>query len=1264
MLPSLLLLLLLFLLLLLLLLPTAATNCPPGSGLFPTSPSTPGAIVVQDTTDPCACDLDSVVDGNSNSESLNHPGCDPNEWYNGKHFCYTKLECGGAEDGDYDDDYYFYAGMEWRYCDPEVDSNTWLCQSCDAGFYGEGYRDFCLKCPAGTFMSTTGATKCTDCPADRPDSLSGATAEIQCRNTLECDSVKIEGCVDTTHAVVTGDYVPYFGYKCDGTSAAEGFPVYRRQISTEGNVLGVPYMTENNYYLYYLSELNRWAISDFCGHDSEHEATGVAGGVPFMNTDDEWMCWNGRDDVGNSLYTTGQMTITCDWDAVAAPCGIGEYGAGGSDCTSCPRSLPLSSAGATSIDQCVQDPEDCVQVTMAGCAGTLLEDFVNGAFELFDGDCGDGTGGRPAYARTHLAVNMYLYFIVEYGVWATSDACGSRDVQFSAGLAGELPFLSPADTWSCNNYDVDLLTLPQNISCSRYLCEPGSGSLTGGECSNCPPGTYGDGTTPCTSCVAGYNPSAGSVSADDCRACPHGSASTIIGAVDAESCGICPSGTYAKDGEPCAPCPPATFNPNQNSTSPDSCLACPEGTTSLSASSSEAACVNPNTVLRNIFVLSPQGISTFVDSELKTVFNGAPLDEAGSLTFVATDTILAASYGSGQVLEFKYDGALVGVFAAVAEAAGVLFLPDLSPPQVAVAGKQGVLFFDLADGLGDGELQEDEDAIARIDIPSRPFDLARRGDDQLLITTPVAVFLACVPGSACGESEPQLIHTHTSANVLPRIATISHDQFVLLVAGTALVCAITDVAECEVFAASEGRILTSVHYDPEQELVFVGDLLSLSVRALDLTGSLVASTFNPSIPTDLMFKSGNCAPLASVSPLTEASAVVTISLPITLHDRFNDPVTSISAYELSNFNLTAHGLVRVSDTLSLPHSFNGDFESSSASPSSLTATVDITYSGDWAFIIQENFKSEYSQLIGPSDFSVHVDAGPTHAPSSDVSFVPTLTAGDTFTATLSTVDVHGNPTSHDGGTFFAEINEKRIQLSRDSSDTLSFGARLTEAGPYFFSIEHSQTNLLAGSSQFGVQVSAASPDPTKCSHSLVDMVYFDPRRGKLLSLQVIPYDAFMNLATASDDDLKAVITGYTNEALVYPLLPPNYEQRIEFPIDTNVIVEIAFTYEGVSLPGTPKEITISLPPRLPFTAIIVGLSVATVLLLVLFASVYRRRVRSDKSKIDNARSSHRRSSDVARALASEKHILEIRNDDLQVSAHTRAFVHICVWHIS
>ena len=42
-------------------------------------------------------------------------------------------------------------------------------------------------------------------------------------------------------------------------------------------------------------------------------------------------------------------------------------------------------------------PEDCLEVTFAGCYGMQAESYVNGVYELYEGDCGTGTAGRDAY---------------------------------------------------------------------------------------------------------------------------------------------------------------------------------------------------------------------------------------------------------------------------------------------------------------------------------------------------------------------------------------------------------------------------------------------------------------------------------------------------------------------------------------------------------------------------------------------------------------------------------------------------------------------------------------------------------------------------------------------------------------------------------------------------------------------------------------------------------------------------------------------------
>ncbi|GMI28795.1 hypothetical protein TeGR_g1842 [Tetraparma gracilis] len=88
--------------------------------------------------------------------------------------------------------------------------------------------------------------------------------------------------------------------------------------------------------------------------------------------------------------------------------------------------------------------------------------------------------------------------------------------------------------------------------------------------------------------------------------------------------------------------------------------------------------------------------SKFGDN-FETVLAGAAsessLKSPKSLTFISATTLLISSFGSDEVLEFKYTGEFLRVFAEVAEPRGLLHLPDLDPPRVAVCSS------------GDGEVK-------------------------------------------------------------------------------------------------------------------------------------------------------------------------------------------------------------------------------------------------------------------------------------------------------------------------------------------------------------------------------------------------------------------------------------------------------------------------------------------------------------------------------------------------------------------------------
>lgn len=145
-------------------------------------------------------------------------------------------------------------------------------------------------------------------------------------------------------------------------------------------------------------------------------------------------------------FVSNPSTVGCIlYEGDDLPCAVGTYSESGvgpdGDCpNSCPSDRPTtSSTGALSIEDCVPPPEECIQVEVDGCAGTLQDGVVTGVFDVFDGEC-DHTAGRRSYFRED--AGQYLYVRASAGRCLCSAASLKRtpNADSSSALA------SPAGT--------------------------------------------------------------------------------------------------------------------------------------------------------------------------------------------------------------------------------------------------------------------------------------------------------------------------------------------------------------------------------------------------------------------------------------------------------------------------------------------------------------------------------------------------------------------------------------------------------------------------------------------------------------------------------------------------------------------------------------------------------------------------------------------------------------------------------------------------
>jgi len=127
----------------------------------------------------------------------------------------------------------------------------------------------------------------------------------------------------------------------------------------------------------------------------------------------------------------------------------------------------------------------------------------------------------------------------------------------------------------------------------RVICPTGTYNLIAGEreilaCLTCPPGFYCPDTKTKTPCPSGTFSSATGVT--NLSACLPCSENTFSNA-GATFCSLCPPGSYCPDIRTKFDCPQNTYSTTNGAKSPSTCLTCPTGTYSASASASCTYCL-------------------------------------------------------------------------------------------------------------------------------------------------------------------------------------------------------------------------------------------------------------------------------------------------------------------------------------------------------------------------------------------------------------------------------------------------------------------------------------------------------------------------------------------------------------------------------------------------------------------------------------------------------------------------------------------------
>jgi len=739
-------------------------------------------------------------------------------------------------------------------------------------------------------------------------------------------------------------------------------------------------------------------------------------------------------------------------------------------------------------------------------------------------------------------------------------------------------------------------------------------------CVPCDPGSYKSTTSAdlCMPCAGGtFNPLRGSADPSACQACEAGKASVTSGASDPSQCVPCVEGTWAPAGSvTCGLCPLGTFNPVLGSGSITDCQACPDGMSSLPGATTASECVDDSGTF-NMFVAegSSNRVSTFSRSTFgfSPVFQGLPLNAPYGLVFISAIHFVVASTTTNQISKFMYDGTYVGAFASVSEPRGLLLLPDLDPPQVAVAvtvrttqGTKKKIVFRSADGGS---------AVGEVELFMSEFwsyvvhDLATAGEatSQLLVTLEHSsggsarmIYLVCVPNTQCSDSPVKISHfaddVASEVGNPPRVAKISsRSTYFLTCERLVYECQVSYVYDgggyvedgcppCPVFISSlqvgswmPGALLV----DEKNELLFVSDVENNQIHSFDFDGELVSSTTTSSKATSMAFKSGGYSPLAELTPPETSSTASTIALSVSLRDRYGDllPPDYDIAPEMSRLSLTAYGSIQVSDDVHIPIPIEG-------AVSLDAATVDITFAGEWRLELTENFALS-SQHVGSSPLTITVDAGPTALSACTLDYDSSITANDTLTVTLKTYDEYNNLADHASDSFTAEVGGEVNEFSRSASGMYTMSHRFTQAG--------AENIKIPGVGQFGLDVSPSAPDAPSSTHGIKAGTELVSEKEQLLDLRVFPKDKFDNTITDA--------TGYAvviNGGSDFPLTAPDFSIEAEIG-DFAGDVTLSFTLDGVDIKNSPITIAV-VPPGTVLSNSAIGAIVAAFLILLLVGS--------------------------------------------------------------
>jgi hypothetical protein len=294
----------------------------------------------------------------------------------------------------------------------------------------------------------------------------------------------------------------------------------------------------------------------------------------------------------------------------------------------------------------------------------------------------------------------------------------------------------------------------------------------------------------------------------------------------------------------------------------------------------------------------------------------------------------------------RYDGTFVGIFADVNEPRGLLLLPFLDPPQVAVCSgvNKKIAFLSKADGMDGGKLVGNpgykSDALNMISIEGnfepRSLALVQKeitstsvpaNETEPVETTTVTSSLLvsfvstagalrntqlhCIPGAPCAhpQNNPRdlvsWLDGYHDVAVMPdglsylMFHSVLGKMHVLQCYFAAASSSPTDA--CSIFTGPPDGVGGEFETDPdwapkavfvdnEREVVMIADEESNAIYACDLQGTVLASMSTPAPLSSMTIKDGAFGSLSKYAVNLSPSSVESIRVPVALHDRFDEPI--------------------------------------------------------------------------------------------------------------------------------------------------------------------------------------------------------------------------------------------------------------------------------------------------------------------------------------------------------------------------------------